>query len=162
MYNLLNTFMMEYTLRKKLYADWLIFLGVLMFLLGLFVGILIPIMTLPRMGLSAHLEGIMNGMFVVILGLIWNKIALSDEWLTITFWLTIYSSFTNFLTVTFSAITGFGKLMPLAGGKEGTPAMEGVISFLLISLALALIAVCCIVLTGLFKNIKQSTAIGKN
>lgn len=148
---------MKNNMQTKQYADWLIFLGIVLFLLGLVIALFIPVMTNPRMGVSAHLEGALNGMFLVILGLIWSKVILQDKWLKITFGLTIYGSFANFAAVTIAAITGAGKMMPIAGGKEGTPIIEGLISSLLISLALAMIAICCIVLTGLYKNIKQSS-----
>jgi hydroxylaminobenzene mutase len=153
---------MENTRRKKWQSDRLLFLGVLLFLFGLLIGLFIPMMTNARMGLSAHLEGIMNGMFLVILGLIWNKLVLNDKWLTSAFGLTIFGSFANFLAVTIAAISGAGKMMPIAGGKEGTTVTEGLISFLLISLALAMISVCLIVLTGLFRCIKQSSDIKIN
>lgn len=148
---------MKNNIQTKQYADWLLFLGILLFLFGLVIGLFIPFMTNPRMGLSAHLEGILNGLFLVILGLVWSKLAIKDKWLTVSFWLTIYGSFANFVAVTIAAITGAGKMMPIAGGKEGTSAIEGLISFLLISLALAMIVVCSIVLTGLYKYIKQSS-----
>ena len=144
-------------MQTKQYADWLLFLGIVLFLFGLVVALFIPLMTNPRMGLSAHLEGTLNGMFLVILGVIWNKVILQDKWLKTTFWLTIYGSFANFVAVTIAAITGAGKMMPIAGGKEGTSIIEGLISFLLISLSLAMIVVCSIVLTGLYKYIKQSS-----
>lgn len=137
------------------YASWLLFLGILLFLFGLVIGLFIPLMTNPRMGLSAHLEGTLNGMILVILGLIWNKLALKEYWLKALYRLTIYGSFSNFIAVTFAAITGAGKMMPIAGGIEGASIIEGIISFLLISLALAMIAACFIVLTGLYKYIKQ-------
>lgn len=143
-------------MQKKLQSDWLLFLGVLLFLFGLLIGLVIPMMANPRMGLTAHLEGVMNGMFLVILGLIWNRLAIKDNWLSYTFWLTLYGSFSNFVAVTLAAITGAGKMMPIAGGKEGTTLVEGLISFLLISLALAMIFVCVVVLTGLYQNIKRS------
>lgn len=148
---------MKNNMQTKQYADWLLFLGIVLFLFGLVVALFIPLMTNPRMGLSAHLEGTLNGMFLVILGLIWSKVILQDKWLKTTFWLTIYGSFANFVAVTIAAITGAGKMMPIAGGKEGTSITEGLISFLLISLALAMIVVCSIVLTGLYKYIKQSS-----
>jgi (hydroxyamino)benzene mutase len=47
--------------------------------------------------------------------------------------------------------------MPIAGGEEGTPVVEGLISFLLISLSLAMVFVYIIVLTGLMHFIKQSS-----
>ncbi len=141
--------------RTEHYADRLLLIGILLFLLGLLTGLFIPLMTNPRMGLSAHLEGIMNGLFLLILGLIWGKLALKDKWLKTAFWLTIYGSMANFLAVTTAAITGAGKMMPIAGGKEGATILEGLISFLLVSLALAMIVVCCIVLAGLFRNAKE-------
>jgi hydroxylaminobenzene mutase len=150
---------MENKKHKKWQSDRLLFLGVLLFLLGLLIGLFIPMMTNPRMGLSAHLEGIMNGMFLVILGLIWNKLVLNDKWLTSAFWLILYGTFANFVAVSVAAFTGAGKMMPLAGGKEGTSAVEGLISFLLVSLALAMIFVCLIVLTGILRYIKQSSDI---
>ncbi len=148
---------MKNDLQTKPYAEWLLFLGIVLFTLGLTVGLFIPLMTNPRMGLSAHLEGTLNGMFLVILGLIWSKVILQDKWLKAIFWLTIYGSFANFVAVTIAAITGAGKMMPIAGGKEGTSIIETLISFLLISLALAMIIVCSLVLTGLYKYIKQSS-----
>ena len=112
--------------KPKPYADWLLFLGILLFLLGLVIGLFIPLMTNPRMGLSAHLEGTMNGMFLIMLGLIWNKLALKENWLTAAFWLIIYGTFANFVAVTIAAITGAGKMMPIAGGKEGATVHHGV------------------------------------
>jgi hydroxylaminobenzene mutase len=148
---------MENTRIKKWQSDRLLFLGVLLFLFGLIIGLFIPMMTNPRMGLSAHLEGTLNGMFLVILGLIWNKLLLNDKWQTVAFWLAIYGSFANFVAVAIAAINGAGKLMPIAGGKEGTTVQEGIISFLLISLAMAMIMVCLIVLAGLYKYMKQAS-----
>jgi hydroxylaminobenzene mutase len=148
---------MENTAQKNLQSNRLLFLGMLLFLFGLLIGLAIPMMANPRMGLSAHLEGALNGMFLVVLGLIWNKLALNDKWLNYAFWLTVYGSFANFIAVTLAAISGAGKMMPIAGGKEGTTLMEGLISFLLVSLALAMILVCLIVLTGLFRRLKQSS-----
>lgn len=143
-------------MQKKSQSDWLLFLGVLLFLFGLLIGLVIPMMANPRMGLTAHLEGVMNGMFLVFLGLIWHRLVINDNWLSYTFWLTLYGSFSNFVAVTLAAITGAGKMMPIAGGKEGPTIVEGLISFLLISLALAMIFVCVVVLTGLYQNINRS------
>src|SRR5215469_3246156 len=47
--------------------------GMLLFLLGLVTGLLEQRFTNVRMGLSAHLEGVMNGTFLVALGAIWTE-----------------------------------------------------------------------------------------
>lgn len=133
----------------------LIFLGLVLFLLGLVVGLLVPHMANPRMALSAHLEGVMNGLFLMVLGLIWERLVLSPTLLKATFWLTVYGTFANLIAVVIAAVTGYGRMMPLAGGQEGTGAMEGLISFLLISLALCMLAVCIIVLIGYARHMKH-------
>lgn len=135
-------------------AEKLIFLGLILFLVGLSVGLIVQNMANPRMALSAHLEGMMNGMFLVMLGLIWKRLVLSQTLLIITFWLVVYGTFANLMAVIIAAVTGFGKMMPIAGGQEGTRVIEGLISFLLISLALCMLAVCIIVLIGFYKHMK--------
>lgn len=146
---------MEINIQSK-QADKLVFLGLILFLIGLLVGLFVHNMTNPRMALSAHLEGLMNGMFLIILGLIWKRLALSKKLLKISFWLVLYGTFANLLAVLIAAITGFGKMMPIAGGVEGTMPIEGIISFLLISLSLCMIAVCVIVVFGYYKYLTRN------
>jgi hydroxylaminobenzene mutase len=47
--------------------------GMLLFLFGLVTGLLEQRLTNMRMGLSAHLEGVMNGTFLIALGAIWTR-----------------------------------------------------------------------------------------
>jgi len=140
---------------QKKQSDNLIFFGLILFLIGLFVGLFVHNMANPRMALSAHLEGVMNGMFLILLGLIWKRLLLSKRQLTTTFWLVTYGTFANILAVIVAALTGFGKMMPIAGGQEGTKIIEAFISFLLISLSLCMIIVCVLVIVGFFKSMKQ-------
>jgi hydroxylaminobenzene mutase len=57
--------------------------------------------------------------------------------------------------VIIAAITGIGKMMPIAGGQEGAEITDGLISFLLISLALSMLAVCIITLIGFYRHMKS-------
>jgi (hydroxyamino)benzene mutase len=52
--------------------------GMFLFLLGLVTGLLEQRFTNMRMGLSAHLEGLMNGTFLVALGAIWSEVRLAQ------------------------------------------------------------------------------------
>jgi len=125
-------------------------LGIGLFLLGLMTGFAIPKLKSPRMGLSGHLEGVMNGMFLVALGLLWQRLNLSDTLLTITFWLAIFGTFANWLAVLLAAIWGAGSMMAIAGqGHQASAGREGIVRFLLITLSLAMVAVCVLVLAGL-------------
>lgn len=151
---------MDHKDQQQWQSDRLLFLGVLLFLFGLLIGFGIPMMANPRMGLSAHLEGVMNGMFLIVAGLIWHKLVLSAFWQTTTFRLLVYGSFANLTAVLLSAITGVGKMMPIAGGKEGNSLIDGIISFLLITLAVAMVLVCILMLTGLYRNIQKGAIKG--
>jgi hydroxylaminobenzene mutase len=135
---------------ENLKIDHLLQLGIGLFLLGLLTGFIIPKLKNPRMGLSSHLEGVMNGIFLVVLGLLWTKLNLSSTMLAITFSLAIFGTFANWFTALLAAIWGANSMMPMAGsGHQSSPEREGVIKFLLATLSLAIIAVCVIVIVGL-------------
>ena len=141
---------------KENQANRLIFLGILLFLLGLIVGLAVPFFANPRMGLSSHLEGVMNGMFLVILGLIWPKLQLSGRWLSIAFWLAVYGTFANWLGILVAAIFNAGEMLNVAAqGQRGPVIAEGFVTFCLISLTLAMLAVCVILLVGLKHTLKK-------
>jgi hydroxylaminobenzene mutase len=110
------------------------------------------------MGLSSHLEGILNGIFLVLLGLLWPRLRLSRFWLITVFWLALYGSFANWGATLLAAVWGAGSSMPLAGGGlQGTPTQEAIIDFLLYSLSFAMVAVCVIVVWGLKTDIRKAT-----
>src|SRR5262249_25247873 len=52
----------------------LVWHGMFLFLLGLLTGFVEQNVANPRMGLAAHLEGVMNGTFLVALGAIWTTV----------------------------------------------------------------------------------------
>lgn len=134
-------------------GHFLIQAGVVLFLLGLLTGFVVPLLANPRMGLSSHLEGVMNGMLLVLLGLVWPRLVLSAGALKTAFGLVLYGTFSNWGIVLMSAIWNAGSAMSLAAGAhQGTPFQEGVINFFLYSLSLAMVAVCLFVLTGLRKR----------
>jgi len=128
--------------------------GILLFLLGLLTGFAMPVFENSRMGLSSHLEGVMNGMFLVLLGLIWEKLSLSEMLLKITFFLALFGTFVNWLTTLFAAIVGAGsEMMPIAGENlSGNQFEELLIKIGLITLSVAMVAVSCFVLYGLKNN----------
>jgi (hydroxyamino)benzene mutase len=128
-------------------------LGILLFLLGMLTGLANPKLKNPRVGLSSHLEGAMNGMLLVILGLIWPRLELSHGWLAVTFWLVVYAAYANWLATLLAAAWGAGaSLMPIAAaGRKGSTPQEAVIGTLLISLSVAIIAGLVLILVGLIR-----------
>jgi hydroxylaminobenzene mutase len=128
--------------------------GILLFLLGLLTGLIIPFMSNARMGLSSHLEGVMNGMFLMLIGLILHKVNLSDKLLKLVFILSLYGTFVNWSTTLFAGLIGGGaEMMPLAGnGLRGSELQEIIIKFGLATLSLCIIAVCSILFWGFRKD----------
>ncbi|MBX2964135.1 MAG: hypothetical protein KF687_16610 [Cyclobacteriaceae bacterium] len=55
-----------------------------------------------------------------------------------------------------AAITGAGKMMPIAGGQEGSASVEAVINFLLISLSLAILLACITIALGFYRHMQQN------
>lgn len=151
---------MEIQNLKSKQSNLLILLGLILFFIGLAVGLFVQQMTNPRMGLSAHMQGITNGIFLIALGLIWQKIQLSKKWLKATYALGIFGTFANLLIVLYSAITGHGKMMPVAGGKEGTPFSEALVSGTLMALSLAMLIVCIAVIIGFYRYMKNANHSG--
>ena len=56
--------MMAHHARRRL-----IWHGIVLFFLGLLTGFVIPAVTNPRLGLSAHMEALLNGMLLILVGI---------------------------------------------------------------------------------------------
>jgi len=78
--------------------------GIFLFLLGLITGLVEQRFTNMRMGVSAHLEGVMNGTFLVALGAIWTEVRLSPTAKATAYWTALYGTYVNWLTTTFAAV----------------------------------------------------------
>jgi len=126
-------------------------LGIVLFLFGLLTGFAAPVAANPRMVLASHLEGVINGMFLLILGGIWGRFRLGATTSSLALGLLAYGTFVNWGTTLLAALWGAGEtMMPLAGaGFTGTSAQELLITFGLLSLSLAMVVVCPILLWGL-------------
>ncbi len=126
-------------------------LGLVLFLLGLLTGFAVPALKNPRMGLSSHLEAVLNGMFLVLVGLLWPHLKLSDAWGIAAVVLIVYAAYANWLATLLAAAWGAGRrLAPIAAGEhEASAAREGFVSFLLLSLALAIVIGVGILIAGL-------------
>jgi hydroxylaminobenzene mutase len=126
-------------------------LGVLLILIGLLTGLVVPMLAVPRLGLSAHIVGVMSGMLLAIFGLAWPRAALSERSASIGCWLAVYSCYAGWLAPLIGGIAGAGaSMLPVAsGGLRGSALAEGSISLLLGSAAVAIVSCCAILLSGL-------------
>src|SRR5215831_249767 len=60
--------------------------GMFLFLLGLLTGFVEQRFANIRMGLAAHLEGVMNGIFLLALGTAWTEVRLAPPAKAIAYW----------------------------------------------------------------------------
>jgi len=141
---------MSAQLNAAQYTHRLLQAGFVLFLLGLLTGFVIPVAQLPRMALSSHLEGVMNGLFLIVLGLCWKHLILPSWAERMAFLSAITGTYANWAATLLSAFTGAAAMMPIAGGGSvGTPFHEMVVSGLLLFLSLAMLLTCVLVLWGL-------------
>ena len=124
--------------------------GTLLFLLGLATGLLETRFTNIRMGLSAHLEGVMNGTFVMVLGAIWGHVMLPRTAKTTAYATLLYGAYGNWFVTSLAAIFGTTANTPIAAaGHSGKPWQETLIAAGFLSVAISMIACALLVLWGL-------------
>lgn len=128
----------------------LMFHGMCLFLVGLLTGFAEQHFTNVRMGLSAHLEGVMNGIFLIALGGIWTHVRLSPLGAAIAFWTTLYGAYLNWVMTTLAAIFGTAALSPIAGaGHVGQPWQESFVTAGLMSVGVVMVVASALILWGL-------------
>jgi len=128
----------------------LLWYGMFLFLLGLLTGFVEQKFANPRMGLAAHLEGVMNGTFLVALGAVWTEVKLSTRLEATAYWSALYGTYANWAVTTLAAIFGTAALSPITGaGHSGQPWQEGVVTVCFMSGGIAIVASSILVLWGL-------------
>ena len=128
----------------------LMWLGMLLFLLGLLTGLAEERFTNVRMGLAAHLEGVMNGIFLVALGAIWTEVKLPSPAKAVAYWTALYGTYANWLTTTLAAVFGTAAKSPIsAAGYSGQPWQENLVAAGFLTVSLSIIAASALVLWGL-------------
>lgn len=125
--------------------------GMFLFLIGLIVGLLVPVLAVPRLGLSAHLLAILQGIFLMVLALLWTRLNLTSRISRVVFWLSIYGCFSAWTANILGGILGAGNTMlPLAAGQaHGSSFQETLIIILLRTAAVSLISSVLVILWGL-------------
>jgi (hydroxyamino)benzene mutase len=130
--------------------------GMLLFLLGLLTGFAEPHFTNVRMGLAAHLEGVMNGILLLALGAIWPYVRLGRNTRAAAFWSALYSAYANWLFTTLAATFGTGALSPITAPGLKAPAwQENLVTAGLMSVGIVIVISTLIFLWGLRGKVSQ-------
>jgi (hydroxyamino)benzene mutase len=126
------------------------FHGMCLFVLGLLTGFAEQHFANVRMGLAAHLEGLMNGTFLIALGAIWTHVRLSPVTKTIAFWTGLYGAYVNWLITLLAAVFGTGALSPItAAGRTGQHWQESLVTIGFMSVGVTIVASSVLALVGL-------------
>jgi (hydroxyamino)benzene mutase len=124
--------------------------GMFLFLLGLLTGFAETNFANMRMGLAAHLEGVMNGTFLIAVGAVWNEVYLPPRAKSVAYWTALYSTYVNWIMTVLAAIFGTAALSPItAAGHKGLPWQESLVTAGFISVGVAFLAFCGFALWGL-------------
>jgi (hydroxyamino)benzene mutase len=128
----------------------LVWHGMFLFLLGLLTGFVEQKFNNPRMGLAAHLEGVMNGTFLLALSAGWAEVRLSRRLKTVAYWSALYGTYANWAVTTLAAIFGTGALSPITGGgRSAQPWQGGMVTVGFMSVGITIVAISIPVLWGL-------------
>jgi (hydroxyamino)benzene mutase len=131
--------------------------GMFLFLLGLLTGLAEQHFTNVRMGLAAHLEGVMNGTFLVALGAIWAEVRLPSQAKATAYWTALYGTYVNWLSTTLAGVFGTAANTPIAAaGYSGQPWQETLVTAGFLTTGLSIIAASVLVLWGLRERASQS------
>ena len=124
--------------------------GMFLFLLGLLTGLVEQKFKNTRMALAAHLEGVMNGTFVLALGAAWGEVRLGTRLKAVAYWTTLLGTYGNWFTTLLAAILGTAALSPITGaGYSATPWQENLVTVGFIFVAVTIIVAVVLVLWGL-------------
>lgn len=124
--------------------------GMCLFLLGLMTGFAEQNFANLRMGLAAHLEGVMNGTFLVALGAVWVRVELPPRMKSLAFGAALYGTYTNWLLTAFAAVFGTASLSPITGAPHSALAwQENIVAFGFPTVGIAMVLSSVLLLWGL-------------
>lgn len=131
----------------------LLVLGLILFLLGLLTGLAVPILKNPRMGVASHLQGMTNGPFLIVIGLMWPYLHLPHAWEIVAVVLLVYGTYANWLATQLGSLWGAGhRFAPGATGEHrAAAAQERVVDLLFASLAPAVVAATVLLIIGVLR-----------
>ena len=132
-------------------ARRLLQIGSVLFLFALLVGLFVQKFTVPRLGLSVHLLGLMQGLFLMVAGLLWPKLVLTRVLSGIAYCLIIFGCLAALTANMLAASWGAGNsLLPIAAGTaRGSALQEMLIVVGLRAGAVALIVSVTLIVWGL-------------
>jgi hydroxylaminobenzene mutase len=124
--------------------------GMLLCLLALLTGLALPAFTNPRMAMAAHVGGLMNGIFLLVAGLVWRELELAERWRRIVLVALLVGTYGNWASVVAAAAWGTRSLTPIAGAGFGAGRVqEAVVTAGLVAVGVTMLVATSALLAGL-------------
>jgi hydroxylaminobenzene mutase len=121
-----------------------------LFLIGLITGLAQQHFANMRMALAAHLEGVMNGTFLLAVGAIWSEVRLSPRAGATAYWTLLAGTYGNWAVTTIAAILGTAALSPITGAGHGAAQwQEALVTAGFVVIGPAIISASLLLLWGL-------------
>ena len=131
--------------------------GMFLFLLGLVTGLFQLHFTNVRMALSAHLEGVMNGIFLLAVGAIWNEVRLPELAKATAYGTVLYGTYVNWFVTSMAAAFGTAAQSPItSAGHSGKPWQESFVANGFLTVAIAIITASVLILWGLRRRASEA------
>ena len=122
----------------------------LLFLLGLMMGIVVPYVANPRLGLSAHTGALLNGAFLVALAAVWHWVTLAPRTASAAYWLAVAGSWASCICLFLAGVFGTSSSTPLHGaGHRGTAFQETLVAAGLSIGGVAVLVAAALIVWGL-------------
>jgi len=103
--------------------------GILLFLIGLLMGMVVQSVANPRVGLSAHVGTLLNATFLLALGAAWSTMIIEPRVATACYWLILTGSYVSCVALFFAGIFGTSAATPLLGaGHVGKAWQEAAVT----------------------------------
>jgi hydroxylaminobenzene mutase len=132
------------------YRRRLLWHGMALFLIGLLTGLAQQHFVNMRMALAAHLEGVMNGTFLLAVGAIWSEVRLSPRAGGVAYWSLLIGTYGNWIVTTIAAILGTAALSPItAAGHSAAQWEESLVTAGFVAIGLAIIFASALLMWGL-------------
>jgi hydroxylaminobenzene mutase len=123
--------------------------GFALFLLALLGGLVAYELANPRMAVAAHVEGVVNALFLMLLGVAWPRLGLTGRTASWAYWTGVVGAYANWAVPLFSAVVGASQPVLAGAGFQAAPWAEGLLRVSPIASVLPPILCSALVLVGL-------------
>jgi hydroxylaminobenzene mutase len=126
--------------------------GFALYTLGLLTGLVAYSLANPRMGVAAHVEGVVNAIFLIVLAVAWPRVGLRGRAATWASGTGLVGAYANWCVPLFSAIAGASQPKLAGTGFEASPWAETVLQISPIGGVVSPLLCASLVLWALHRN----------